>query len=173
MFVILECFDHTLPTQAVKFNDCTLLSIATYFITVFSLFCPEQLCDEITRHGYYMIKKVPTLSGNMLRTSLDRGIPLIICSSEYELSREVPELLRTPTIPDNWNILYLHQNDDGNNLQWNERVEVIRIDLNNGRPVVDWLCTKLPRRSSTSVDGRQQGLLSETELIFNNLISSL
>ena len=150
--------------------SCALF-IATCFITVFSLFCPEQLCDEITHHGYYMIKKIP--SGNMLRISLDRGIPLIICNcSEYELPREVAELLRTPAMPDSWNILYLHQNDDGNDLQWNERVEVIRIDLNNGRPVVDWLRTKLPRRSSTSVDG-QQGLLSETELIFNNLTLSL
>ena len=97
-----------------------------------------------------MMKKIP--SGNMLSTSLDRGIPLIICNcSEYELPREIGELLRTPAMPESWNILYLYQNDDGNDLQWNERVEVVRIDLNNAPAVevLNWLSTKLPRRFST------------------------
>lgn len=97
-----------------------------------------------------MMKKIP--SGNMLSTSLDRGIPLIICScSEYELPREIGELLRTPAMPDNWNILYLHQNGSGDVMQYNERVEVIHIDLNNApvAEVLNWLSTKLPRRSST------------------------
>lgn len=100
-----------------------------------------------------MMKKIP--SGDVLRTSLDRGIPLIIYSClEYELPREIGELLRTPAMPDSWNILYLHQNDDGNDLQWNERIKVIRIDLNNGSvvEVLNWLSTKLPRSSTVTID---------------------
>ena len=144
--------------------------ITTYFIAVFSVFCPrcEQLCDEIRRRGYYMIKKVPTASDNILRTSLDQGIPLVTCScSEYELPGEVAELLRTPIMPDSWNILYLYQNGDGNHLQCNERIKMIHIE-DSGSPVVEvlnWLSTKLPRRSATSVDGQQQGSLSKTERI--------
>ena len=126
--------------------------LTTYFITVFISSCPhyEQLRDKITRRGYYVIMKVPTPSDNMLRTSLDQGIPLITCGcSECELPGEVAKLLRTPTIPDSWNILYLHQNGSGDVMQCNGRIKVIHIDLNNGSLVVDWLRTKLPRMSSS------------------------
>ena len=133
--------------------------ITTFFVTVFSLFCHhyKQLCDELTHYGYHMIKKVPTPSGNMSTTLFDQGIPLITSScSECELPREVAELLRTPTMPDSWNILYLHQNGSGDVTQWNERIKVVHIDFNNGSvvEVLNWLSAKLPRRSSTSVGWR-------------------
>ena len=135
------------------------LSLLFHSITVFSSCCPrcDQYHDDIIRHGY-MIKKVPPTetdaNGNMLRTSLDQGIPLITCScTECKIPREVDRLLRSPSMPDNWNILQLHQNRDGNPLQCNK---ITHIDLDNGNSVVevlDWLKIKLPRSCSTSVDG--------------------
>ena len=90
----------------------------------------------------------------MLRSSLDQGIPLITCScSECEVPRGVAQLLRSSTIPDSWNVL------DVNVLQCNGGITVTDTNVDNGNPVnevLDWLNSKLPRRSSTaSADGQQ------------------
>ena len=103
------------------------------------------------------MERVPTdadSNGNTLRTSLDQGIPLITCScSESELPREVAQLLGSPSMPGNWNILQLCQRQTGNRnpLQCNERIKMTYTDLHDDIPmgdVLDWLHTKVCRRSS-------------------------
>ena len=118
------------------------------------LCCPncDQLWDEIKSHGY-TIKKIPTKTGNNLRTSLDQGIPLVMCScSECEIPREMAQVFSSPILC-SWNALQLHQADSGNILPSNGVVQVTVTDLDNGRAmseVLAWLETKLPRRSSSA-----------------------
>ena len=134
-----------------------------YHITVLSFCCPNcvQLLDNIKHYGY-TIKKIPTKTGNILKTSLDKGIPFVMCScSECEIPREVAQMLYSP-VPGSWNICQLHRTDSGNALQSNGVVQVTVTDLDNGRAmseVLDWLKIKLPRRSSTasSVASQQRG----------------
>ena len=96
---------------------------------------------------------IPTKTGSILRTSLDQGIPLVICGcSECKIPREVARVLSSP-IPVSWNVLQLHQTGNKNVLQSNGVVLVTVTDLNNSRPlgeVLAWLETKLLRRSYTA-----------------------
>ena len=141
-----------------------------YYIAVLSFHCPncDQLWDEIKSHGY-TIKKIPTKAGNILRTSLDQGIPLVMCScSECKIPREVAQVLSSP-IPCSWNVLQLHQADSDNALPSDGVVHVTITDLDKGRPlneVLAWLKTKLPRRISTasSVASQQRGELSNSSM---------
>ena len=110
------------------------------------LCCPncDQLWDEIKSHGY-TIKKTPTKAGNILRTSLDQGIPLVMCScSECEIPREMAQVLNSPILC-SWNALQLHQADSGNILSSNGVVQVTAMS-----EVLAWLETKLLRRSSSA-----------------------
>ena len=97
------------------------------------------------------MKWVPTdadSNGNTLRTSLDQGIPLITCScSECKLPRKVACLFGS-SMPERWNVLQLHQTDNGHSIQLtNGGVKVVTHgDLKSDLPVdkvLEWLNSKL------------------------------
>ena len=148
-------------------NPCpitvSLLFIYMYhYITVLSFHCHkcDQLWDEIKSHGY-TIKRIPTKAGNIVRTSLDQGIPLVMCScSECKIPREIAQVLNSP-IPDSLNVLQLHQADSGNTLPSNGVVQVTAMS-----EVLAWLETKFPRRISTasSMASQQRGELSNSSM---------
>ena len=128
----------------------------------------DQICDIIKHHGYTM-EWVPTdtdSNGNSLRTSLDQGIPLITCScSECKLPRKVACLFGS-SMPERWNVLQLHQTDNGHSIQLtNGGVKVVTHgDLKSDLPVdkvLEWLNSKLSpslRINKVTVYYRMTGL---------------
>lgn len=114
--------------------------------------CPhcDKLYGELKQH-HYAVQWIMT-DDSELRTSLDQGIPLIMCScSDCQVPSEVAQLLSNSSIPDNWNILQLHQAIAGSvklpTMQSNnERLKVTHIDKENRisvSEVLEWLDAKI------------------------------
>ena len=140
-----------------------------FIIIVLSSSCPHchQFYDDIIRHGY-TVKKLPVegdANGDILKTLLDQCTPLLTCSCvECKLPTIVvqllqSQLLQSPMMPRNWNILQLHHGGVENILQYNG---VTHIDLDNTRivnKILDWLNAKSFKRNSTSSENRRLDLI--------------